>query len=819
MTSVLHYRPSRKVWAVSLQIGRATLARVFDHLPRRGKPSGETAIPGRRRGRLARRTILSALIVASTGYVAPGVITGHPELAHADSGYVYVSPTLNLLTGQQLGNVVLATTEFIPSFNVLGAPNPQVNWGDGTPTDYLQSNQVACNSNGLEINCPLVDPHSYQNPGTYNITVTYNTGAAIWYTTNIVAVVNVPSPTAVFPSANEIAPIEGTAFTGTAAVFEDDNTTDQASAFQATLNWGDGTPTVAGTVTGALAFFGVGGTHTYAQAGTYQIDAKVMYQGGATDVYAMARVGDAPLSGTGTSFNATAGTAFTGNIGGFLDTGLAAPAGQYKISVDWGDQTSLDTTSATLSPTGVAEGPKKRGGDSSPGSAATPVTDPTSPGSPATPVPDPSSPGSAATPVPAPTAPGSVATPAPAPAPPPTSNAWNISGTHTYATSGTYTVTTTITDLAGGATTTAVTTANVVAATPTSTPVPPTATPVPPTATPTPVPTTGQGNGQVIVLDSGANSCNLNLQGGTINATSLAVNGAGANAACLNGGSLAASTITVQGGLQNQGATYQTGNLITGQQTADPLAGLTAPSVPSADCPGAACPEGANFNSGQTYNLLPGYYNGWLNFNSGSLICLAPGAYYVDGGWNLNTELFPYGSKACPAVPAGASDAGVTLYFHTGSLQVNNGGSTLLLSAPQSGPYAGILYWQADGTGLYPNGKVGGNGAWYAPNAQVVLNSGVTFTANQVIVKDLTVNSNATLTAPTGAMTTGYTLGRNATATATATSTPTTGWSIVPNSPAPTSTPTTGWSIVPNSPAPTSTPTPGWSITPNNGGN
>jgi hypothetical protein len=730
----------------------SALTTIPGRLPRLRKERVNTPAAGKRSR--ARRVALSALLLAAAGYIAPGA-------AHADSGYVSVSSPLNVLTGQPLGNIVLATTEFIPSFNVLGAPNPQVNWGDGTPTDYLNSDQVGCNVVGAEIHCALVDPHSYQNPGTYFITVTYNTGAAIWYSTSIEAVVSVPSPTAIIPSTFHITPTEGAPFSGTAALFLDDNATDPASAYQATLNWGDGSPTVTGTVTGGGGYFGVSGSHTYALAGTYQVDAKVTDQYGATDVYSTARVQDAPLTANGANFSAAVGTAFTGNIGGFLDAGLAAPASQYTLSIDWGDGSGPDTASGVLSPTGVAAPPEQRAGSSTSGSPA-----------PA----DPSSGGSAQ----------------PAPPPPATSNAWNISGTHTYATAGTYTVTTTITDTAGGSTASAVSTANVAAAAPIITPVP-----APTTPSPTPAPVSNQGNGQVLVLDSGANSCNLTVQGGTLTTDNLAVNGGSAGATCLNGGSITAKTTTLQGGIRNQGGTLNTGNLVTGQSTADPLVGLTAPSVPSLNCPGAACPDGTNFNSGQTYNLLPGYYNGWLNFNSGSIICLAPGTYYVDGGWNLDSELFPYGSKACPNIPGSGSDAGVTLYFHSGGLQVNTGGSTLLLSAPQSGPYAGILYWQAGANGLYPNGKIGGNGAWYAPQAQLVLNSGVTFNANQVIVKDLTVNGNANLSAPDGTMTIGYSQTSNTNGTLTGD--PSTTWSETPNMPPATATPTTTWAVTSDS--------------------
>jgi hypothetical protein len=57
--------------------------------------------------------------------------------------------------------------------------------------------------------------------------------------------------------------------TGTVATFSDANTNDVASAFTATVNWGDGTTEV-GTVTGQNGSFAVavpGSTHSYANAG------------------------------------------------------------------------------------------------------------------------------------------------------------------------------------------------------------------------------------------------------------------------------------------------------------------------------------------------------------------------------------------------------------------------------------------------------------------------------------------------------------------------------------------------------------------------
>jgi hypothetical protein len=258
----------------------------------------------------------------------------------------------------------------------------------------------------------------------------------------------------------------------------------------------------------------------------------------------------------------------------------------------------------------------------------------------------------------------------------------------------------------------------------------------------------GQATGQVVVLDTAATDCTLIVQGGALSASSIAVDGSSASAACLSGGQLTTQALTLHGGLSTQGGTLQAGT-VSGQKIADPLAGLAAPSVPTATCPGTACPDGTNLNSGGTYRLLPGHYTQWLNLNSGSTLCLAPGTYYLDAGWNVGTALRPFGSTGCPALPAGATDPGVTLYVHSGgTLQLNSGADLSALSAPRSGPDAGLFYWQASGDGLYLNAPVASTGAWYAPTAAFTLSSGAALHASALIVKDLTVNSGATVTAP-----------------------------------------------------------------------
>jgi hypothetical protein len=58
----------------------------------------------------------------------------------------------------------------------------------------------------------------------------------------------------------------GQAFSGTVATFTDRNTSNVASDFSATINWGDGT-TSAGVIADTRGSVSVSGTHTYASSG------------------------------------------------------------------------------------------------------------------------------------------------------------------------------------------------------------------------------------------------------------------------------------------------------------------------------------------------------------------------------------------------------------------------------------------------------------------------------------------------------------------------------------------------------------------------
>lgn len=82
---------------------------------------------------------------------------------------------------------------------------------------------------------------------------------------------NVGRLSAIGGSGTNIAPTHAVAFSGTVAYFVDGTPTANFNNFTATVDWGDGTAAMSGAVSGFPGrAFPVGGTHTYASAGTYK---------------------------------------------------------------------------------------------------------------------------------------------------------------------------------------------------------------------------------------------------------------------------------------------------------------------------------------------------------------------------------------------------------------------------------------------------------------------------------------------------------------------------------------------------------------------
>ncbi|MBS3960544.1 MAG: hypothetical protein KGZ61_01725 [Sandarakinorhabdus sp.] len=243
-----------------------------------------------------------------------------------------------------------------------------------------------------------------------------------------------------------------------------------------------------------------------------------------------------------------------------------------------------------------------------------------------------------------------------------------------------------------------------------------------------------------ISLESG-NTTGINMTG---NATidlncGMATNSVSANSVSAGGSSrITASPIMGVGGLRPS-SNYGPGTVLIpyGVPQPDPFAAL----------PGTF-PLGSNQNgnvgSNQTRTLNPGTYN---NFRLQGNVTLNPGIYYLNG-----TD-FDVGSQAR------VSGSGVVIIL-TGSGPANigqaniNGGATINLTAPTTGTYAGVLFYQdRRAPATNQTNKMNGNststfrGAMYFPNQELQFNgtTGMNTNCIQLVARRLTFTGNSTV--------------------------------------------------------------------------
>ncbi len=145
-------------------------------------------------------------------------------------------------------------------------------------------------------------------------------------------------------SGSSVSSVEGAPFGGPVATVTDTSATSTASEFTATTNWGDSsisTDTVTGPTGGP---FIVSGSHTYAEEGsdtaTTTVTDTLTPSINATAKSA-AMIGDALLTaGAAQSLTGVEGGAVSGSTGTFSDANPAATTSDFTATITWGDGSS-----------------------------------------------------------------------------------------------------------------------------------------------------------------------------------------------------------------------------------------------------------------------------------------------------------------------------------------------------------------------------------------------------------------------------------------------------------------------------------------------
>jgi len=209
-----------------------------------------------------------------------------------------------------------------------------IDWGDGSPTS---AGTIGFSSAAFVV----LGSHTYADEGAFTVTVTIadvapGTGTATATDTATITEADVLSGTP-----TTFAAPSGVSFTRTVATFSDTLLSAVSSDFTATIDWGDATIS-AGIVTGGAGSFAVGGTHTYASAGTYPVMVTLSDDapGTATATVTSTAQVSAGLLAVATGFSTPEGSSFSGTVATFSDANTAKTPADFTVTIAWGDGTS-----------------------------------------------------------------------------------------------------------------------------------------------------------------------------------------------------------------------------------------------------------------------------------------------------------------------------------------------------------------------------------------------------------------------------------------------------------------------------------------------
>ncbi|HEY6234218.1 MAG TPA: pilus assembly protein TadG-related protein [Candidatus Elarobacter sp.] len=181
----------------------------------------------------------------------------------------------------------------------------------------------------------------------------------------------------------------------------------------------------------------------------------------------------------------------------------------------------------------------------------------------------------------------------------------------------------------------------------------------------------------------------------------------------INGATVTSWAIGYVGTVINNGSTYPNNSAQPKHAllTSDPCLGIPGCAYLKANPPHSGpCLSPTIYNGLATATLQPGRYCVNVIINGCTNVVFNPGLYEFDAGVTANGV-------------TNVSGSGVTIYNDSGQLIIN--GSTVNLSAPTTGNYAGVLFYQnpADMSAFIANGSGGGyEGMIYFPNSQITLN-------------------------------------------------------------------------------------------------
>ena len=242
--------------------------------------------------------------------------------------------------GTAFSNVPVATFTDPATNATAGGFTANINWGDGTSA----TSGSVTGSNGT---FTVSGSHTYATQGPVSgLIVTISEGAATPTPITVTGSATVADADTLSATASPVSTTEGMTFAGQVATFSDSFTQTPASAFTATVDWGDGTTTT-GSITGSAGSFTVSGSHVFAEEGTPTVKVSIVENGAGATASATTSTAATIADGdtftpTAVTIDATAGAAFSGVVAKFTDSLTTTPAGNLSATINWGDGSTTD---------------------------------------------------------------------------------------------------------------------------------------------------------------------------------------------------------------------------------------------------------------------------------------------------------------------------------------------------------------------------------------------------------------------------------------------------------------------------------------------
>jgi hypothetical protein len=223
-----------------------------------------------------------------------------------------------------------------------------VKWGDSTSTTFSIGSAGSLGTR----------THTFAEEGNYTVTVTVTDFTNLSASASFSVAASDP---AVIGSSVVFNSVEGIASgLQSVATFTDPGGAEPLADYSAVIDWGDGTPTSAGTISFSAGTFTVSGNHTYAEesaadhpgSNPYDITVTISHDVAPnTIVHSTGIVSDPAVVVTGGfTFNATEGfLSAVQTVATFTDPGGAESLTDYSALIDWGDGTAPTAGTITFS--------------------------------------------------------------------------------------------------------------------------------------------------------------------------------------------------------------------------------------------------------------------------------------------------------------------------------------------------------------------------------------------------------------------------------------------------------------------------------------